>query len=111
MAIARELGLPEDQIHGIQLAAIVHDLGKIKAPAEILAKPGKLTDIEFSLIKTHPQAGYEILKDVEFPWPIADIIRQHHEKLGFECKSRDRTPDPIRLRELQPCKLFQYARL
>jgi len=80
-AIAREMGLPEERIHGIHLAGVVHDLGKIRVPAEILAKPGKLTDIEFMLIKVHPQAGYEILKDVEFPWPIADIVRQHHEKL------------------------------
>jgi len=81
VAIARELGLPEEKVHGIHLAAIIHDLGKIHVPAEILSKPSKLTDIEFMLIKTHPQAGYEILKDVDFPWPIADIVRQHHEKL------------------------------
>jgi putative nucleotidyltransferase with HDIG domain len=81
VAIAREMGLPEEKIHGIRLAAAVHDLGKIHVPAEILAKPGKLSDIEFMLIKTHPQAGYDILKDVEFPWPIADIVRQHHERL------------------------------
>ena len=80
-AIAKELGLPEEQIHGLHLAGTVHDLGKIHIPAEILSKPGKLTDIEFGFIKTHPQAGYDILKDVEFPWPIADIVRQHHEKL------------------------------
>lgn len=81
VAIAREMGLPEEKIHGIRLAAAVHDLGKINVPAEILAKPGKLSDIEFMLIKTHPQSGYDILKDVEFPWPIADIVRQHHERL------------------------------
>ncbi len=81
VAIAREMGLPEEKIHGIQLAATVHDLGKIHIPAEILSKPGKLSDIEFMLIKTHPQAGYDILKDVDFPWPIADIVRQHHERL------------------------------
>ena len=81
VAIAREMGLPEQKIHGIQLAAAVHDLGKIHVPAEILAKPGTLSDIEFMLIKTHPQAGYDILKDVDFPWPIAEIVRQHHEKL------------------------------
>ncbi len=80
-AIAREMGLPEEQINGIHLAAIIHDLGKIHIPAEILSKPGKLNDIEFMLIKTHPQAGYDILKDVKFPWPIADIILQHHERL------------------------------
>jgi len=81
VAIARELGLAEEKVHGIHLAAAIHDLGKIRVPAEILSKPGKLTDIEFMLMKTHPQAGYDILKDVDFPWPIADIVRQHHEKL------------------------------
>jgi len=80
-AIAREMSLPEEQVNGIHLAAIIHDLGKIHVPAEILAKPGKLTDIELMLVKTHPQAGYDILKNVKFPWPIADIILQHHEKL------------------------------
>ncbi len=80
-AIAREMGLPEEQVNGVHLAAIIHDLGKIQIPAEILSKPGKLNDIEYMLIKTHPQAGYDILKDVRFPWPIADIILQHHEKL------------------------------
>ena len=81
VAIAREMGLAEEKIHGIHLAAIIHDLGKIHVPAEILSKPGKLSDIEFMLIKTHPQDGYDILKDVDFPWPIADIVRQHHERL------------------------------
>ena len=93
VAIAREMGLPEQRIHGIQLAAAVHDLGKIHVPAEILTKPGKLSDIEFMLIKTHPQAGYDILKDVDFPWPIADIVRQHHEKLdgsGYPQGLKDR---------------------
>lgn len=80
-AIAREMGLPEDRINGLHLAAIIHDLGKIHIPAEILSKPGRLTDIEYMLIKTHPQAGYDILKDVRFPWPIAEIILQHHERL------------------------------
>jgi PAS domain S-box-containing protein len=81
MAIAREMGLPEEQINGIHLAGIIHDLGKIHVPAEILSKPGKLNDIEFQLIKMHPQAGYDILKHVKFPWPIADIVWQHHERL------------------------------
>ena len=80
-AIAREMGLPEEQVNGIHLAAMIHDLGKIHIPAEILAKPGKLNEIELMLIKTHPKAGYDILKDVKFPWPIADIILQHHERL------------------------------
>ncbi|MDP2193616.1 MAG: PAS domain S-box protein [Alphaproteobacteria bacterium] len=80
-AIATEMGLDEEQVNGIHLAAIIHDLGKIHIPAEILSKPGKLNSIEFMLIQTHPQEGYDILKDVKFPWPIADIILQHHEKL------------------------------
>ncbi len=80
VAIARELGLPEEQVHGIQLAATIHDLGKIQIPAEILSKPGKLSDIEFMLVQTHPKAGYNILKDVKFPWPIPDIVLQHHER-------------------------------
>ena len=80
-AIAREMGLPFEQVNGIHLAAIIHDLGKINIPSEILSKPGKLSDIEFMLIKTHPQNGYDILKDVKFPWPIADIVLQHHERM------------------------------
>lgn len=80
-AIAKDMGVSENQISGIHLAAIVHDLGKIQIPAEILSKPGKLTNIEYMIIQTHPQAGYDILKNVTFPWPIADIVLQHHEKL------------------------------
>jgi PAS domain S-box-containing protein/putative nucleotidyltransferase with HDIG domain len=79
--IARELGwLPEACEH-LRLAGLVHDIGKIAVPAEILAKPAKLTPLEYSLIKSHAEKGYEILKDVDFPIPIAEIIRQHHERL------------------------------
>lgn len=81
VAIAHKMNLDENQIQGIQLAATIHDLGKIHIPAEILAKPGRLNDIEFMLIRTHPQEGYNILKDVKFPWPIAEIILQHHERI------------------------------
>jgi PAS domain S-box-containing protein len=81
VAIARKMDLSEEKVHGIRLAATIHDLGKLQVPSEILAKPSKLSDIEFMLIKMHPQAGYDILKDVDFPWPIADIVRQHHERL------------------------------
>jgi putative nucleotidyltransferase with HDIG domain len=81
VAIARELQLPEEQIEGIHLAGVVHDVGKIQIPAEILSKPGRLTELEFSLIKQHSQAGYELLKTIAFPWPIAQIVRQHHERL------------------------------
>lgn len=80
-AIARRMELPDDQVRGIHLAGVLHDLGKIQIPAEILAKPGKLSDIEFSLIKNHPKAGFEILKGIAFPWPIAQMVLQHHERL------------------------------
>jgi len=80
-AIAREMGLTEEQIDGVKVTGILHDIGKISVPAEILSKPGKLTEIEFSLIKAHPQVGYEILKDIEFPWPVAQITLQHHERM------------------------------
>ncbi|MBI3532854.1 MAG: HD domain-containing protein [Burkholderiales bacterium] len=80
-AIARELGLPENTIRGLELAASIHDLGKISVPAEILAKPSKLTTIETMLLKNHAQAGYDILKDIKFPWPIATMVWQHHERM------------------------------
>ncbi|MEW6313643.1 MAG: HD domain-containing phosphohydrolase [Pseudomonadota bacterium] len=80
-AMARELELPEEQVHGVRLAGIVHDIGKIHVPAEILSKPGHLNEVEFSFIKMHPQSGYDILKGIDFPWPIAQIVLQHHERL------------------------------
>jgi putative nucleotidyltransferase with HDIG domain len=80
-ALAQEMGLSEKEVEGVKMASLIHDIGKISIPAEILSKPGKLTEIEFSLVKTHAQAGYEILKDIEFPWPIAQIVLQHHERL------------------------------
>lgn len=80
-AITKKMGLPEEQVHGIHLAATIHDLGKIQIPSEILSKSGKLNDVEYMLIQAHPQAGYDILKEVKFPWPIADVILQHHERL------------------------------
>jgi putative nucleotidyltransferase with HDIG domain len=80
-AIARELDLPEYQIEGINLAAVVHDIGKISVPGEILSKPGRLSEPEFSMIKQHPDMGYEILREIDFPWPIAETVRQHHERL------------------------------
>ncbi|MDP2771343.1 MAG: response regulator [Giesbergeria sp.] len=80
-AIAQELLLAPEQVEGVHLAAVVHDVGKIRIPAEILSKPGRLTALEFSLIKEHSQNGYEILKSIDFPWPIAQIVLQHHERL------------------------------
>ena len=79
--IAGEMGLPEDRMRGIFLAGLIHDVGKINIPAEILSKPGKLTSLEMQFIRTHAQAGYDIIKGVEFPWPIAEAILQHHERL------------------------------
>ena len=80
-AIATELGFPQEKIDGLHMAGIIHDIGKISIPVEILAKPTRLTDIEFSLIQEHPEKGYQILKDVESPWPLAEIVYQHHERM------------------------------
>jgi HD-GYP domain-containing protein (c-di-GMP phosphodiesterase class II) len=79
-AIAKDMDFTENEINGLKLAALVHDIGKINIPAEILSKPGKLTIPEFNLIKMHPQTGYDILKSIEFPWPIALIVLQHQER-------------------------------
>jgi PAS domain S-box-containing protein len=81
-AIATEMGLSPDRIEGIRMAGIIHDIGKVSVPAEILSMPRKLTDLEFSLIKTHAQSGYDILKDIEFPWPIARMVLEHHERMN-----------------------------
>jgi putative two-component system response regulator len=80
-AIAREMQLPDDLIEGLRLASVVHDTGKIQIPAEILSKPGRLSELEFRLIQEHPGTGYEILKSIKFPWPIAQTVLQHHERL------------------------------
>ncbi len=81
-AIAKESELSEDQIFGIRMAGEIHDVGKISVPAEILSKPSQLSEIEFGLIKTHPQVGFDILKGIEFPWPIAQMVLQHHENIN-----------------------------
>ena len=81
-AIAVEMNLKREQIDSIRMASMIHDIGKIAVPAEILSKPTKLTDLEFDLIKTHSQSGYDILKDIEFPWPLADFVLQHHERMN-----------------------------
>lgn len=81
VAIAREMGLSREQIEGLSVAGNLHDIGKIYVPSEILSKPGKLSDLEFAMIKTHCQAGYEIIKEIEFPWPVAEVLLQHHERL------------------------------
>ncbi len=80
-AIGAELGLDANRIEGLRVGGYVHDIGKIIVPAEILSKPGKISAAEYELIKGHPQAGYDILKKVDFPWPVADIAHQHHERM------------------------------
>ena len=80
-AIAEEIGLNQEIMQGLCMASSIYDIGNLTIPAEILAKPSKLTDIEFSLVKEHPQSGYEILKNVESSWPLAQIVQQHHERM------------------------------
>ncbi|MEW6187981.1 MAG: HD domain-containing phosphohydrolase, partial [Thermodesulfobacteriota bacterium] len=81
-AIALEMGLPEEQQDGLGMAGIIHDLGKISIPAEILSKPGKLSQIEYQLIQGHPQVGFDVLKNIDFPWPVAEIVLKHHERFN-----------------------------
>jgi putative nucleotidyltransferase with HDIG domain len=80
-AIAREMGLPDDTVEGIRVSGTLHDIGKIFVPAEILSKPGKLRPNEVNLLKDHADVGYELLRNIEFPWPVAEIVYQHHERL------------------------------
>jgi len=94
-AIATEIGLAQEKIEGIRMAGIIHDIGKLSIPAEILSKPNKLTEIEFSLIKEHSRSGYEMLKDVESPWPLAEIVYQHHERMNGSGYPRNMKGDEI----------------
>jgi len=80
-AIAKEMNLSENQMEAVRMAGGLHDIGKIYVPSEILSKPGKITEVEYNIIKTHPQVGYDILKSIDFPWPIAEIVLQHHERI------------------------------
>jgi PAS domain S-box-containing protein len=95
LTIATEMGLPQDKIEGIRMAGSIHDIGKLSIPAEILSKPTKLTAIEFALIKEHPRSGYEMLKDVESPWPLAQIVYQHHERMDGSGYPRNLKGDEI----------------
>jgi putative nucleotidyltransferase with HDIG domain len=81
-SIAENMDLSENLIEGLRIAGLLHDIGKISVPAEILSKPGKITQDEYNIIKQHCQIGYEILKGIEFPWPVAQIVLQHHEKMN-----------------------------
>jgi len=91
-SIAEELNLSPLQVEGVRIAGLIHDVGKISIPAEILSKPGRLSIIELSLVKVHAEAGFNILKDVEFAWPVAEAIHQHHERIngsGYPCGLKD----------------------
>ena len=81
VAIATEMCLTPEQITGLRMACVVHDIGKIHVPAEILSKPALLSYAEYEIIKTHPKAGWDVLKMIDFPWPVAEIVYQHHERL------------------------------
>ncbi len=80
-AIAREMGLPESEVEGIQVAASLHDIGKLSVPAEILAAPRRLTEPELALVQQHSQVGHDLLTGIEFPWPVAEMVLQHHERM------------------------------
>ena len=96
-AIAVELGLPAQHIEGIRVSGTLHDIGKIYVPAEILSKPGKLRPNELNLLKDHAEVGYELLRNIEFPWPVAEIVYQHHERLDGSGYPRGLKGDEIRL--------------
>lgn len=81
VAIGEKMGLDSDRIRGLRMAALIHDVGKMQVPAEILTTPRKLSELEYSMIKMHPEVGYALLKEIEFPWPVAEMILQHHERL------------------------------
>ncbi|MCD4847857.1 MAG: tetratricopeptide repeat protein [Candidatus Aegiribacteria sp.] len=94
-AIAREMNLPEEKIEAIRIASLVHDIGKINVPQEILSKPGTLSNLEMKMIQIHPLAGYTILSEINFPWPIAEIVRDHHEYIDGSGYPRGLKADDI----------------
>jgi len=94
-AIAQEMKLPQDKIEGVRIASLVHDIGKVNLPTEIVSKPSKLVEVEFNLLKNHPKVGYDILKKVDFPWPIAEIVYQHQEKIDGSGYPRGLKADKI----------------
>ncbi len=94
-AITQEMKLPQDKIEGIRIASLVHDIGKVNLPTEIISKPSKLVEVEFNLIKNYPKTGYDILKKLDFPWPIAEIVLQHQEKIDSSGYPRGLKGDEI----------------
>ena len=95
VAIARDIGMDEYEIEGIRIAARIHDIGKLRMPSEILNKPGLLRDSERALLREHAQAGYDIVQGIDFPWPIADMILQHHERVDGSGYPRGLSADEI----------------
>jgi putative nucleotidyltransferase with HDIG domain len=95
--IAREMGLPPAQVECVRMAGIIHDLGKICIPAEILNRTGMLDEAEWSIVKKHPQAGWDILKNIDFPWPLAEIVHQHHERMNGQGYPLGLKRDDIRM--------------
>lgn len=96
-AIAEELGLPDEEIGNIEKAALIHDIGEVEIPSEILSKPGPLNEVEYNLVQTHAEAGYIILSRIEFPWPLAETVYQHHERLDGSGYPRGLKGDEILL--------------
>jgi HD-GYP domain len=89
------MGFSKDRVDSLRLAGIVHDLGKVSIPVEILSKPSKLSEIEYKLIKVHPQIGHDILKGINFPWSVAEIVLQHHERINGSGYPQHLTGDDI----------------
>ena len=102
--LPRRWDLPQEKIDGIRMAGSIHDIGKLSIPAEILSKPTKLSEIEFSLIKEHARKGYEMLKDVESPWPLAEIVYQHHERMDGSGYPRNLKGEEILHGGPHPCR-------
>ena len=105
-AIAQEMGLSDNQVDGIRMAASTHDIGKIRIPADTLSKPGKLEEIEAMIVKAHPQVGYEVLKEIDFPYPVAEAVLQHHRvcALRLVLSSTGSGPDRARQRVHSPAR-------
>ena len=104
-AIARSMGIDEEDVYALRMASVIHDLGKITVPAEILSKPGQLSALEYELVKNHVKAGYDILKQVDFPWPLADIVLQHHERMDGSGYPNGLRAEAI----LQPARILAVA--
>ncbi len=95
VAMSRVMGMDEDYVEGVRFGAMIHDFGKIYVPSEILNRPGTLSESEFAIIKTHPDVGYDIIKDIDFPWPVNLMIHQHHERLDGSGYPRGLKSDEI----------------